>query len=244
MKTFAFVGAFTALFASVVGAQPRPANQTLRGFVSFRERIQPAPNATVHVALTTSIPGEAALPLSSTTVPIQGGRTPFELRVPASLAPTPLRLNAWIVQNGRVWMRNFEPTPIADFTQNAEVRVGIVRVVDEDQTMKIVSGEVFKLDRRALAPSARVEIELRDVSLMDAPAPLLARQTLTLNGKQLPAAFRLEVASEKLQARRSYAVSARVYEGGKLSYVSDTRFPVDAQKAEQTIRIRVVPLPR
>ena len=243
MKTF-LLCALVALSSSVVSAQPRPLNPTLRGFVSFRERILPPPDATVHVALTTQIPGETALPLSSMVVPIQSARTPFELSIPANFtARTPLQLNAWIVQNGRVWMRNLEPTRVVDFRQNAEVRVGIVRVAGENN-MKIITGEVFKLDRRALAPNTRVEVELRDVSRMGAPAPLLAKQTLTLAGNQLPIDFRLEVAGEKLQARNSYALSARVYEGEKLSYLNDTRFAVDGQKAEQTIRIRVVPLPR
>jgi uncharacterized lipoprotein YbaY len=76
------------------------------------------------------------------------------------------------------------------------------------------------------------------------PRRLLAKQTLALGGLQLPVTFRLSVASDRLQARRTYAISARVYEGERLSYISDTRFPVDGQKAEQSISIRVVPLPR
>lgn len=243
MKTF-LVLALGALCSSLAVAQPRPQNPTLRGFVTFRERILPPPDATVHVALTAQIPGESVLPLSSTTVGVQGGRTPFQIPVPAIFTRAPLQLNAWIVQNGRVWMRSSQPTPVVDVVRNAEVQVGIVRVVDESKTMKTIDGEVFKLDRRALAPNARVIVELRDVSLMDARSPLVASQTLTLDEKQLPVAFRLQVPAEKLQVRRSYAISARVYEGDRLSYLNDTRFPVDAQKAEQTIRIRVVPVSR
>jgi uncharacterized lipoprotein YbaY len=124
MKIF-LVLALAALASNVAEAQTRAANSTVRGFVSFRERILPPPDATVHVALTATIPGEPALPLSSTTIRIQGGRTPFELPVAATTLRAPLQLNAWIVQNGRVWMRNFQPTPVFDFNRSVEVRVAI-----------------------------------------------------------------------------------------------------------------------
>ena len=45
-----------------------------------------------------------------------------------------------------------------------------------------VSGSVTYRERLALTPGAKVVVELRDVSLLDASAPLIARQTISEPG--------------------------------------------------------------
>ena len=54
-----------------------------------------------------------------------------------------------------------------------------------------VSGTVTYRERIALTPGATVEMELRDVSLADAAAPLIARQTISDPG-QVPIEFKVE----------------------------------------------------
>ena len=56
----------------------------------------------------------------------------------------------------------------------------------------VVSGVVTYRERIALTPGASLVVELRDVSLADAAAPLIARQTIA-NPGQVPINFKVAV---------------------------------------------------
>jgi putative lipoprotein len=88
-----------------------------------------------------------------------------------------------------------------------------------------VTGTVRYLDRSALPPGATVTVQLRDVSLADAPAELLAEQVLRPT-TQAPFAFVLRYDAARIDARHEYAVSARIEVDGALRYISDTRIGV------------------
>ncbi|PQM28723.1 hypothetical protein CVO77_09845 [Sphingopyxis lindanitolerans] len=86
-----------------------------------------------------------------------------------------------------------------------------------------VTGSVTYRERIALPPTAQVEIQLADVSLMDAPSRTIARQSFTADGRQVPFAFSLTVDHRKLDPRGRYSVSARITDGsGKLMFITDT----------------------
>ena len=89
-----------------------------------------------------------------------------------------------------------------------------------------VTGTVTYRARLALTDGARLIVELRDVSLADAAAPLIANQTIE-NPGQVPISFRVEYASSDIKRRNTYSVSARIIESdGRLAFTNDTAYEV------------------
>ena len=89
-----------------------------------------------------------------------------------------------------------------------------------------VSGTVTYRERIALTPGATLEVELRDVSYADAPAPLIARQTISGPG-QVPIKFKVEYNREDIDSRNRYSVSAQIIESdGRLAFTNDTAYEV------------------
>ena len=85
-----------------------------------------------------------------------------------------------------------------------------------------VSGTVTYRERIALTPGASLVVELRDVSLADAAAPLIARQTIA-NPGQVPINFKVEYSREDINSRNTYAIQARIIESdGRLAFINDT----------------------
>ena len=85
-----------------------------------------------------------------------------------------------------------------------------------------VSGIVTYWERIALTPGATLEIELRDFPHADAPAPLIARQTISGPG-QVPIKFKVEYNREDIDSRNRYSVSAQIIESdGRLAFTNDT----------------------
>ncbi|WP_081454187.1 YbaY family lipoprotein [Vibrio furnissii] len=92
--------------------------------------------------------------------------------------------------------------------------------------MQTVSGTMAYRERIALPDNAVVTVTLQDVSLMDAPAKVIATQTFETKGKQVPFAFELAYDSAQIDARHTYSVSARIELNGKLRFITDTHYGV------------------
>ena len=89
-----------------------------------------------------------------------------------------------------------------------------------------VSGTITYRERITLAPEMTVVVELRDVSLADAAAPLIASRTIR-NPGQVPISFRLPYDLEDISPRNTYGVSARIEEpDGRLIFANDTAHDV------------------
>lgn len=89
-----------------------------------------------------------------------------------------------------------------------------------------VSGTVSYRERLALTDGATLRVELRDVSYADAPAQLIASQTIN-NPGQVPVSFRVEYDREDIDPRNTYSVSARITESdGRLAFINDTAYEV------------------
>lgn len=102
-----------------------------------------------------------------------------------------------------------------------------------------LNGEVFYLQRSALPPAATLSVTLQDVSLADAPAVVLARQSGPVNG-QVPLAFHLPYDPAKVQSGHRYAVSARIELDGQLLFISTEHNAVKLDGSDPTpLRIRV-----
>ncbi len=90
-----------------------------------------------------------------------------------------------------------------------------------------ITGTVTYQDRSALPPDAIVEVELADVSIADAPATVLATQTITVGDvQQAPFPFKLAYDPAAVNPASRYVVSARITIDGQLRYRSQTIIPV------------------
>ncbi|WP_137937437.1 YbaY family lipoprotein [Chitinivorax sp. B] len=105
--------------------------------------------------------------------------------------------------------------------------------------MMVLKGGVVYRERMALPPNAKVQVRLDDVSLMDVAATTIAQQTIQTKGKQVPIAFKLRYPANKLEAKRQYALTARIEVDGKLWFINTTSHPVDptAPPAKSTIEV-------
>ncbi len=89
-----------------------------------------------------------------------------------------------------------------------------------------VSGAITYRERIALTPEMTIVVELRDVSLADAAAPLIASQTIR-NAGQVPISFRLPYDPDDISLRNTYGISARIEEpDGRLIFINDTAHDV------------------
>ena len=105
-------------------------------------------------------------------------------------------------------------------------RRGTVEVTSGQSPDEWVTGSVTYRERVALTPGARLEVELRDVSLADAAAPLIARQVISDPG-QVPIEFQVGYNRDDISSRNLYSVTARIIEAdGRLAFINDTAYEV------------------
>lgn len=103
---------------------------------------------------------------------------------------------------------------------------GALETPSEREPDGAVSGTVTYRERIALTPGARLVVELRDVSLQDAAAPLIGRQTIE-NPGQVPIEFKVEYSRADINSRNTYAIQASIIESdGRLAFTNDTAYDV------------------
>ena len=108
--------------------------------------------------------------------------------------------------------------------------------------MAVVTGTVFYLERMALPPGAVLTVQLADVSIADAPAVVIAKETKTLT-TQVPVPFSLSYDPAKIIKIHSYSVQARIEVEGKLRFISTMSYPVITNGKPTTVDVRVSPVP-
>lgn len=84
----------------------------------------------------------------------------------------------------------------------------------------VMTGTVAYLQRIALPPGSVINIELQDISIADAPAKILASQTITTAGENVPIPFELTYDPTKIDPRFRYSVRATILIDGKLRWTS------------------------
>jgi len=90
----------------------------------------------------------------------------------------------------------------------------------------VLSGTVAYRERIALPQDAVVQVQLSDVSVQDAAAPVIAETTVKPEGRQVPLPFELRYDPSKLDPKRTYAVRATIRSGGQLRFTTTTVTPV------------------
>ncbi|MBB4844316.1 putative lipoprotein YbaY/heat shock protein HslJ [Paucibacter oligotrophus] len=98
-----------------------------------------------------------------------------------------------------------------------------------DQGMLTVEGTVAYRQRIAMPPQAVLQVQVADVSLMDAPAKVLAESREEFAGRQVPLRFSLQVPRSAIDERHRYAVSARIMMGDRLAFISTEHHAVLTQ---------------
>ena len=74
----------------------------------------------------------------------------------------------------------------------------------------MLSGSVMYHERMALPVNAVINVRLLDVSLADAPARVLAEQTIEARGQSVPISYTLEYDPSQVRDNLSYAVRAEI----------------------------------
>ncbi len=95
-----------------------------------------------------------------------------------------------------------------------------------------VIGALAYRERVALVPGSVMQVSLSDISKADAPATLLAEQTVVLDGQQVPIPFAVSVDRGLLQAGHRYAVRGHLKDSDdRLMWTTDTVHVVDRVRA-------------
>lgn len=94
------------------------------------------------------------------------------------------------------------------------------------QLSGVLTGTVTYMPRIALPPNAVVTVLLEEVSRADAPATVVASQTIATEGKQVPIPFELKYDPAEITQRGLYTVRARIMEGEELTWISTQLNPV------------------
>ncbi len=92
-----------------------------------------------------------------------------------------------------------------------------------------LTGTALYRERIALPADARMIVRISDVSLMDAPATVIAETEVATAGRQVPLAFTLDYDPSRIDPRRRYSVSARITDGnGRLIWITDSHHELPA----------------
>ena len=107
-----------------------------------------------------------------------------------------------------------------------------------------MTGTVAYRERMPLRPDYTITVRLEDVSRADAPAMVLAEQTLDTKGKAIPVPWALVYDPTRVDERMSYAVRAEIRDGqNRLQWTTTTHHPVltrDAPRDEIEIMLERV----
>jgi uncharacterized lipoprotein YbaY len=129
-----------------------------------------------------------------------------------------------------------------DLLQSDPVPPVLVDNTNLTRPLSQVTGTVTYLPRLALPSNAVVEVTLAEVSRADAPAIIVASQTIATEGRQVPIPFQLPYDPEQIEAHLTYVVQARILVDGQLRFISTRRFPVLTQGHGQEIEVMVDPV--
>ncbi|MEZ4619795.1 MAG: YbaY family lipoprotein [Caldilineaceae bacterium] len=90
----------------------------------------------------------------------------------------------------------------------------------------VLSGSVMYRQRIALPAGSVISVELQDVSRADVAANIVATQTLTTAGENVPIPFELRYDPAEINPSHTYAVRAQIKVDGELRWTSTERFSV------------------
>lgn len=107
-----------------------------------------------------------------------------------------------------------------------------------ESEMAEVNGKALYFERIAAPPNARLEVVLEDISKAGAPAERLGEMIVEPAG-QPPYEFRIEYDPAQIDPRHTYSVSARLYDGAELLFVTDEVHQVITRGFPSTVTLRM-----
>lgn len=220
------------LVQPVNAAQGKAEMGTIEGTVTYAQRIALPDNAVIEVTLEDVSRMDVAAPvIAQQIIEANGKQVPIAFALqynPADIDPAArYNIRVRITVDGKLtWISATSNPALTDDApvNNVEIIVQPVSAAggSSQQGMATLSGVVTYLQRIALAPDAVVEVTLQDIARADAPATVLAKQTIQTNGQQVPIPFALEYDPAAITPMMRLSVSARITEGGKLTWISTT----------------------
>ncbi|WP_394200447.1 YbaY family lipoprotein [Shewanella waksmanii] len=88
-----------------------------------------------------------------------------------------------------------------------------------------IQGEVWYKERIALPPQAVLTVQVKDVSLMDAPAVVIAE--IERSGVTTPAPFEFVINRDQFESGHTYAVGAKITVNGELMFINTQAYNID-----------------
>lgn len=107
-------------------------------------------------------------------------------------------------------------------------------VPSDAQASGLLTGTVTYLQRIALPPGSVIEVQLQDVSKQDVAAEVIASQTITTAGENVPIPFELSYDPAQIEERFTYALSVRITINGQLAWLNTDRYAVLTRGAPAT----------
>ncbi|MEZ9821785.1 YbaY family lipoprotein [Shewanella sp. 10N.286.45.A1] len=93
-----------------------------------------------------------------------------------------------------------------------------------------IQGEVWYKERIALPPEAVISIKVQDVSLMDAPAVVIAE--FERSDVSTPTPFQFLINRDQFEAGHTYTIGARISLNDKLMFINEQAYKVDLDSSE------------
>ena len=93
-----------------------------------------------------------------------------------------------------------------------------------------IQGEVWYKERIALPSEAVISIKVQDVSLMDAPAVVIAE--FERSNVSTPTPFQFLINKDQFEAGHTYTIGARISLNDKLMFINEQAYKVDLDSSE------------
>ncbi|CAN5613291.1 hypothetical protein BH10CHL1_BH10CHL1_25850 [soil metagenome] len=94
------------------------------------------------------------------------------------------------------------------------------------QASGVLTGTVTYRQRIALPAGSVISVQLQDVSKQDVAATIVASQTMTTSGENVPLPFTLAYDPAQIEAKFTYALSVRITINGQLAWLNTERYAV------------------
>jgi putative lipoprotein len=115
--------------------------------------------------------------------------------------------------------------------------------IGSQQGVARVTGTVIYRIRMILPTDALVRVDLVDISRQGAPALIIGLQEIETGGRQVPIPFEIVYRPANIDPTRTYAVQARILQGGRLLFANTTTYKVINNGVVSNIEIVVEQMP-
>ena len=114
---------------------------------------------------------------------------------------------------------------------------------ESQQGVARVAGTVTYRVRMILPVDALVRVDLVDISRQGAPALIIGLQEIETGGRQVPIPFEIVYRPANIDPTHTYAVQARILQGGRLLFTNTTTYKVITNGVVNNIEVVVEQMP-